>query len=211
MPDSATGLGQRQPPVHADHLGAGRTHQAEQLRGADAEVDPRHPGISQRLQHAGRVRLRVSAVVLGTEAAGPRVEQLHDRSTSGDLRPQKHSGEIGQPGAHRVPQRRLTDHQGLGCGVVAAWAALDEIAGKGERGASKADQRNLRELTGDQPDSFGDVPQSSGIDRLQLLQISGRPDGTSDHRAAARDDVQVHSCRLERQHDVGVENAASTP
>ena len=144
----------------------------KQLRGTNAEVDPRHSGVSQGPQHPSRVGLRVPPVVLGTEAAGPRVEQLHDRCAGRHLRPQKDRGQISQPGTHRVPQRRLADHQGLCRRVVAARPALDEIAGQGERRASKADQGNLGELTGDQPDGFGDVPQSCRIQRPQLLQIS---------------------------------------
>ena len=146
------------------------------------------------------------AVVVGTEAAGPRVEQLHDRSASGDLRPQKDRGEVGEPGAQRVPQGRLADHQRLGRRVVAAWSALDQIAGQGERSAREADQRNLRRAAAISPTASVTYQRSAGSIGCNCSRSAARPDRTSDHRAAAGDDVEVDACRLERQHDVGVEN-----
>ena len=48
------GLVERHPPVDADDVGAGLGHRAEQLAGADAEVDPRHAGVGQPAQHPRR-------------------------------------------------------------------------------------------------------------------------------------------------------------
>ena len=47
-------VGQRHPPVDADHVGAGLAHQAEQLAGADAEVDPRDAELAGRGEHLRR-------------------------------------------------------------------------------------------------------------------------------------------------------------
>ena len=86
-PDPPAGLGQRQPPVHADHLGAGLAHQPEQLGGAHAEVDPRDAGVGQGAEHLRRVGLGVAGVVRRAQAARPGVEQLDRRGAGGDLGP----------------------------------------------------------------------------------------------------------------------------
>ena len=110
MADATTSLSEWQAPIHTDDLCAGGAHQAEELRGANAEVNARHSGISQRLQHSGRVGLGISTVVLDTEAAGPGVEQLDYSGAGRHLCRQEHSGQIGQLSTHRMPQGRLADH-----------------------------------------------------------------------------------------------------
>src|SRR5688572_32767901 len=42
MTDATAGLGQRQPPVHPNHLSPRRTHLHQQFSSADAKVDPRY-------------------------------------------------------------------------------------------------------------------------------------------------------------------------
>ena len=59
--DPARGLVERHPPVDADDVGPGLAQQAEQLAGADAEVDARHaevgqPGEDRGWCGAGRTR-----------------------------------------------------------------------------------------------------------------------------------------------------------
>ena len=54
--DPLDARGERHPPVDADDVGAGLTHQVEDLAGADAEVDARHAGRADPLEHPRRVR-----------------------------------------------------------------------------------------------------------------------------------------------------------
>ncbi len=42
-------------------------------------------------------------------------------------------------------------------------ATFDEIAGEGRGCPGKADQRNIEQLVGDQPDGVADVPQGGWI------------------------------------------------
>ena len=65
----AYAVGQRHPPVDADHVGAGLPHQAEQLAGADAEVDPRDAELAGGGEHLGGVRHHVAAVVVRATVA----------------------------------------------------------------------------------------------------------------------------------------------
>ena len=51
----------------------------EQLAGADAEVDPRHAGVGERVEDRAAVRQHVTLVVGRGQRAGPRVEQLDRR------------------------------------------------------------------------------------------------------------------------------------
>ena len=59
--DERDRLLQRRTPVDADHVGAGLAHQAEQVGGADAEVDARHAELAGRGQHPLRSAASPSA------------------------------------------------------------------------------------------------------------------------------------------------------
>ena len=95
---------ERDPPVEADHVAAGRRHLLEQGRGARAEVDRRHV---DRGEDARRVRCDVVAVVRGRERADPGVEQLdHVRARArlgGDVAGER----LGQLLEQRVPDLGL--------------------------------------------------------------------------------------------------------
>ena len=54
-PDPAPGLVERDPPVDADHVGAGVAHQREELAGADAEVDAGHAEVGDALEAPPRL------------------------------------------------------------------------------------------------------------------------------------------------------------
>ena len=56
---------ERHPPVDADHVGAGVGHQAEQLAGADAEVDAGHAEVGQAGEHLPAGGQHVSARMSG--------------------------------------------------------------------------------------------------------------------------------------------------
>ena len=75
--DPADGRVERDPPVDAHHLDAGRAHVTEQLTRRDPEVDPRHVEVGDRGEHLPGVRQHVLPVVRGRQPSGPRVEQLH--------------------------------------------------------------------------------------------------------------------------------------
>ena len=204
--DPAARLGQRHPPVDPDHLRTGLAHQAEEFGGADAEMDPRYAGRRHGGQGAGRVRLGVAGVVRGAQAAGPRIEELHDRGARGDLHLQEGRGDVGEPGAQGVPQSRLAHHQRLRRRVVFAGTAFDQIAGQRERSPGESDQRRLPQLGDQQADRITDVAEVGGIQRLQLVQVLDPTDRSADHRTASGHDVKVDLGRLQRHHDVGVEN-----
>ena len=87
---------QRQPPVDPDDVGAGLAHGAQQLAGADPEVDARQAGVGQPLQHAGGVREHQLAVVALRERAGPGVEELHGVDAGVDLRAQERQRRVGE-------------------------------------------------------------------------------------------------------------------
>ena len=54
--DAAAGGSERHAPVDAHHVGSGLGHEAEQLAGADAEVDPGDAEVARALEHLPRGR-----------------------------------------------------------------------------------------------------------------------------------------------------------
>ena len=89
------------------HVGAGLHPSPEQLAGADPEVDPRHAQRGHPAQHPRRVRLHVARGSRPRRGAGPGVEELDGAGSGGHLHPQEGAGDVGQPAAERVPQRRV--------------------------------------------------------------------------------------------------------
>jgi hypothetical protein len=120
--DPATGAGpghpQRGPPVDTDHVGAGLGELVEQFAGVDPEVDARHTELGHGGQHPGGVGEHEAAVVVGVERPRPGVEQLDHSCACADLGDEGGDGEVGEPVAEVVPQRRVVEHQRLGAGVV---------------------------------------------------------------------------------------------
>jgi hypothetical protein len=83
--DLGDARGQRGAPVDADDVGARLSHQRQQVGRADAEVDARDPEAPGPLEHGGRVRHHVLAIVVRGQGPGPRVEELHGRGTRSHL------------------------------------------------------------------------------------------------------------------------------
>ena len=105
----ATGLVQRDPPVHADDRAAGCGHRSQELAGADAEEDGRDPGmgLGQFCEQPGGDRQDQLVVVPGREYAGPTVEDLDGSGSGIQLRAQGSHSEIAQPVEQFVPDRRF--------------------------------------------------------------------------------------------------------
>ena len=128
----------------------------EQLAGADAEVDPRHAGGGQRVEDPPAVRQHGPPVVLRAERARPGVEQLHGADAR--PRPGRRRNAIVMSvslAQQRVPQRRVPVHQRLGAVEALRRAAVDQVAGQGERAAGEPDQRRAAELGDQRPDRLG--------------------------------------------------------
>ena len=70
-PTRVAGRVEGHPPVHADHVGAGRGHQAEQLAGAHAEEDGRHAEVGDPFEHRPGGGQDEAAVLVGGERTRP--------------------------------------------------------------------------------------------------------------------------------------------
>ena len=205
-PHAGGGDVQRQPPVDPDDVGAGLAHRAQQLAGADPEVDARQAGVGQPLQHAGGVREHQLAVVALRERTGPGVEELHGVDAGVDLGAQERQRRVGEGGAQRVPGVRLGVHQRLGALVVAARAALHEVGREGERRAREADERGVAELADEQPHRVGHRRDALGVQRRQGGDVGGRAHRLLHDGTGAGDDVDPDPGGLERHDDVGEED-----
>ena len=156
---------------------------AQQLAGADPEVDRRYAAADDRGERGGRVRGHEALVVGARERADPRVEELHGGGAGRGLHVEEGTGDLGQPGTQVVPQLRVAVHQRLGVLVVLARAALDEVAGQGERGAGEADEGGRPELGRQQPHGLGDVGDVVGGQLGQPVEVGARADRLGDDRA----------------------------
>src|SRR5215813_12740045 len=98
--------------------GARIPQQAQQLSGADAEVDPGHAGAVQGLEDPPAVRQHRGPVVVGPDHSGPGVEQLNRGNSGADLDAKERGGDVGEPAKQRVPQARIAVHERPGEVVV---------------------------------------------------------------------------------------------
>src|SRR5579859_795262 len=125
--DPAGRLIERNPPVHADHVGARLAEQPEQLAGADAEMYPRHAGWLERGEDPAGVRQNRVPVIVRAHRADPGVEQLYRGDAGFDLDLQERDRQVGKPAEQRVPQLRVAVHQRLDLVVTLRRAALDQV------------------------------------------------------------------------------------
>ena len=127
-PDQLPGVVQPQPPVDPDHIRVRLGQQRQQRRIASGKVDHRRAfnGADDRLD----VGQHEAAIVVGTKAAGPGVEQLDDLRPGPNLGVQVDRHRAGQPLHQRPPSAFVAVHQGLGMQIIAARAALDGVAGQ---------------------------------------------------------------------------------
>ncbi len=195
-------LVQRDAPVDAHDVRARLAHQAQQLARADAEVDPRHVVGGHRLEHLLRGRHHRAPVVGRGQRAHPGVEELHGRGAGLDLHLEEGGGDAGEAVQQVGPELRVAVHQRLGVLVVLGGAALDQVAGQGERRAREADQRRGAELGGEHPDRLGDVGDVLGGQVAQPLQVGAGADRLLHDGTDAGLDVQVHADGLQRDDDV---------
>ncbi len=107
--DPPGGLGEGQPEVDADDVRARPAHRREQFAGPDAEVDPRHPQLGQRLENGRGRRLDMVDVVGERQRAHPRVEQLDGGRAGLDLDLEEGPGDLGEPVEQVAPQRGVAD------------------------------------------------------------------------------------------------------
>ena len=176
---------------------------------ADAEVDAGHVRVAlgQLGEHAPGVGQDEALVVGGRERAGPGVEQLERRGPGGELDVDELHGHRRQGVHQRVPQRLVGVQQRLGVLVGAARAALDEVAGDGERSAGEGEHRRRRaELAGHQGHRLGDVGDVVGLQRAQPAQVGAGAERFGGDWPGAGRDVDAEADGVDRHDDVGVQD-----
>src|SRR5262249_18999269 len=132
----------------------------------------------------------------------PGVEELHRRGTRLDLHLQERHGDLREAVQQIGPELRVPVHEGLGALVVAGRAALDQVAGQGERGASEPDERGGAQLGGEEADGLGDIGDVVGGQVAQPRQVGPAADRLVHDRSYARLDVEVDTDGLEGDDDV---------
>ena len=158
----------------------------------------------QAVEDPPNVGLDVRLVVGRPKPADPAVEELDDLGAGLDLGLQVGDDHRREPVHQAVPGLRLAEHEGLGQGVVTRRAALDEVAGQGERGTREADDPGPAvELAPDEPDRVEGERDRAGVERQKRVDRGGRADRLVDDRPDLGLDPQADAHRLEGQHDVG--------
>ena len=143
-PQPAGRLVERDAPVDADDVGAGRAHRPRAVRRCPTPKWMRGTRAGERFEHRPAVRQHELGVVGERQRAGPGVEELDRGRAGGDLHPQELARDHGQPAEQGVPEIGSAVHERLGLRMVARRAALDQVAGQGERRPGEADQRRRR-------------------------------------------------------------------
>src|SRR5919106_3841086 len=140
--------------------------------------------MAESLDHLLGMWQHIAAIVLWRKTADPAIEELNDLRPRGDLRLQEHRGHARQPVQQPMPSFRLVIHQPLRLNVMPRPTTLDEIAGQGEWGSGKANQRHLPvELTAYHPYGLeGKGQVLLGIDRTEGFHIRCRAKRIFDHR-----------------------------
>ena len=203
------GLGDRGPPVEADHAGPGRPHGLQQMVAPDAEVDRGGLRVAggEVGEHPPRVGQDEALVVAAGERPGPRIEELERLGPVGQLDVEERDGDRGEAVHQVVPQRFVGAHEGLGVLVGAARPALDEVAGHRERGAGEPEHRHVgAELGGDGLHGFGDVPDGGGVERREPVEIGAAAQRLLDDRSGAGGHVDAEAGGVDRHDDVAVED-----
>ena len=91
--------------------------------------------------------------------------------------------------------------------VGARRAALDEVAGDGERGPGEADQGRVAQLGGEVAHRLEHVGRVDlGLEGSQAVEVGGRAEGLRHHRTGARGHVDAEADGRDGHHDVGVED-----
>jgi hypothetical protein len=166
-------------------------------------VRHRYAGVGQRLEHPGAVRLHICSVVGQRERPGPRVEHLDGIHARIDLHFQECGGEPGQCRHQGVPGVGRAEHHRLCALVVPAGPSLDEVGRQRERSARETDQRDVAQLTHQQPDRIGDRRNLFGLKGFDRRDVGCGADRVLDHRTDVGHDVQADARSPQRHDDVG--------
>ena len=162
----ASSSGTRQSTPTTSEPGGG--HEAEELTGSHAEEDGGHPEVGDPVEDGPRGREDELLVLVGGERPGPAVEELDGLGPGLHLGPEEGHRHGGQTIRQPPPQGRVAVHERLHLGEGARRAALDEVAGHGERRTGEADEggTGARQLAGHQAGRLGDVGQVGlGLER----------------------------------------------
>ena len=200
--DLAAPLGQRDPPVEADHVTARGCLELQNAGRADAEVDRWHAQLANPLEQAPHRRPQPQLVIQRAQAADPGVEHLDGLGARLDLCPQIADGRVHEDVQEARPCLGLPVHQPLGLDEVAGRPTLHEVAGERERRPGEADQGNRR-LGTDQPDRL--EQRCDGGLRLEGAErghVVGRANRPLDDRADALANVEIHAQSGERRGDI---------
>ena len=189
-PDPLPALAERDPPVEADDVAAGRRHRLEQVRRAGAEVDRRH---REPAEDPLRVRRDELLVVLDRERADPAVEELDRVGARLDLGPDVAEERLAEALHQLVPDLRRAEHAGLRLRELAGRLALDQVARNGERAAAEADERPVRhQRLADDPDCLEDERHRVlGLRHAKSANVVERLDRPVDHRPDVLHELDV--------------------
>ena len=201
-------------PVHADHIRAGRGHQAEQLARAHSEENGRDAEVGDPFEDRPRGGQHEAAVLVGGEPPGPAVEELDGLDAGLYLGPQEGHRQGGQAIHQPGPEGGVAVHERLHLGEGPGGAALDQVAGDGEGRSGEADQRHTApgQLAGDEPHGVGDVGKiRGGLEGAQPRQVGRAPERLGHHRSPAGFDIDPEPDGVDRHHDVGEQDGGVHP
>ena len=178
----------------------------QQLTGAHAEEDGRHPEIGDALEDGPGGGKREAGVLVWRQRTGPAVEELHGLGAGPDLRPKRGDGHGGQALGQLGPECGVAVHQRLDLGERARRPAFDQIAGHREGCAGEADERDAAagQFAADQLHRGRHVGGVGlGLEGPQAAQVARVAEGLGHDRATAGLDGDAETDGVQRDHDVG--------
>jgi hypothetical protein len=132
---------------------------------------------------------------------------LERRRSGIELAGDRRDGVVGETVHQPVPRHLVGVHQRLGVLVGAARAALDQVAGDGERRAREREERH-RELLGEDAHRLDHVRRVDlGFEHAHAGQIGSAPERFGCHRPGARGDVDAEPDGVRGHDDVAVQNS----
>src|SRR5438552_4560482 len=209
--DVPPGLIDRDSPVDADDVPSRGGKGFEESGRPRAEMDAWDSRLTDFTKETACERGHVRFIIPGAQGTGPTVEQLEGLGARRDLGPEVLRGPVDQAVHQDAPFDGMLMHERLRCGEVPRDAALDQVARHRERGAGESDDRDRR-LGAHPANRLEDERQvPHRIERLQSVEVFGRPNGGLDDGALARVDSDPDSHRFHRQQEIREQDRGVDP
>lgn len=191
-------------PVDADYGPSIESEEGEEGRISGPKIDERNGG-DNGIDESAHVGEEKRLVVARSKAANPRIEELNDLSPGSDLFIQVERDRIGEFFHEDVPGGGIAIHHLFGEGEVTTASPFDHVAGEGEGGSRKADNRyGGWEGSASESHRIGnELERFHAGKRSHAIDIAGEPERVVDDGAVPWCEFEMHAHRLEDGEQIG--------